>query len=506
MCVVFKKPYGFLIKHFKLIHLILTGLYLYLAIKVNRILGYYNHFIQGTASKLDAMSYVTQNYIFAIVLSIIICLVVYVLMRYKKKPRLFYLLLIAFYLVVAVMIQISYDGLYTIYISALETKTVRLYRDLLQILILVQYFSVVLVLIRGLGFDIKKFNFVADLQELNIDFSDEEEVELTLGNTNHIQRKVHRGFREFKYYYFENKAFIHIVLVIVVLVAGSFLFVRKEVINKEYQENEVFSSEEFNFRVLNSFITNRGYDNSIITNTDTSFVIVRMGLATRNGKKALNTSNLVLKVNQNSYSSDKKYAARFVDLGSTYRGQTIDGSQTYLFVYSIRNEDINGKMRLVYAEDKTVYLNPVSLDTMDKAVDYKLSDVVDLSKSSMGSGSFQISSYDIKDKFIYSYDYEIRGEVHTGSLTITSVQNVILHLEMTSDFPYGYDNYSFLSGYAKLRYQIGEEEYVSSVFGDKTPGDYKGGLYLVVDKEVMNATKIWLDIKVRNSQYIYTLK
>ena len=46
-----------------------------------------------------------------------------------------------------------------------------------------------MVLVRGLGFDIKKFNFVKDLHELDIDVTDEEEVELTLGNTNVAKRK-----------------------------------------------------------------------------------------------------------------------------------------------------------------------------------------------------------------------------------------------------------------------------------------------------------------------------
>ncbi len=56
--MVLKKPYGFLIKHFKVIHLILTALYIYLAMHVNQILNYYNNFISNTASKLDAIKYI----------------------------------------------------------------------------------------------------------------------------------------------------------------------------------------------------------------------------------------------------------------------------------------------------------------------------------------------------------------------------------------------------------------------------------------------------------------
>ena len=87
--------------------------------------------------------------------------------------------MIIFLIIVASIISISYSGLKAIYTEFLEKKTLLLYRDLLKILIIFQYVSVLMVLVRGLGFDIKKFDFVKDMHELNLDISDEEEVELT---------------------------------------------------------------------------------------------------------------------------------------------------------------------------------------------------------------------------------------------------------------------------------------------------------------------------------------
>ena len=337
ICVVFKKPYAFLIKHFKIIHLFLTVIYIYLAIKVNSILKYYNNFSLGIVSKLDAVHYITSYYIIAILASIIICIVIYALMRYKKKPRTLYLLLIGFSLVIAWLINYSYQGLETIYISVLDTRSIRLYQDLLRILSWVQYLTIAVVLVRGLGFDIKKFNFVHDLEDLGIDVNDEEEVELTLGNTNTIWRKLRRHLREFKYYYFENRIFINIIVIVIVALIGFSLVIDKEVVNKVYQQNEVFSTDQFTFNVLESYITNRDFDNQEIMNNNTSFVVVRIRLSSNVGKKVLNTGNLILKVNHHSYSSDKKYAARFKDLGSAYRDQKIDEATDYLFIYNVIN-------------------------------------------------------------------------------------------------------------------------------------------------------------------------
>ena len=207
--LVFRKPYAFLIKHFKIVHLILTLIYIYLALKVNGILKYYNNFLSGTESKLNAINYVNNFYILAIVASIIICLIIYALMRYKKKPKLLYVILIVLYLTTAIIINISLNGLNTIYIDVLDVKTQRVYRDLLQIIIIFQYISICFTTVRALGFDIKKFNFQEDIAELEINVTDDEEVELTLGSTSNVQRKGRRILRELKYYYNENKLFIN---------------------------------------------------------------------------------------------------------------------------------------------------------------------------------------------------------------------------------------------------------------------------------------------------------
>lgn len=504
--MVFRKPYGFLIKHFKLIHLILTGLYIYLAIKVNSILQYYQHFIVGTVSKLEAINYINSYYLIAVVLAIVICLVIYALMRYKKKPRALYLILIGFTLVVTFMIQYVYGGLNTIYMSILDSKSLLLYRDLLRILVLFQYLAVAVVLVRGLGFDIKKFNFVQDLEDLGMDVSDEEEVELSLGNNQAVGRKVRRNLRELKYYYFENKAFILIIVGIVLLVGLTSWVVKREVVDKEYQQNEVFSTNDFKFQVLNSFVTNRAYDNQKIVYDDTSFVIVRMALSSNGEKRQLNTSNLVLEVNNNSYACEKRYASRFIDLGYAYQDEKIGSGSTYLFIYRVDNKDLEKTMKLVYASYKTVILSPVKLDNEAESKKYKLGNAIDLSKSSFGIGSFKISSFDIKDKFSYPYQYEIDGQLYTNELSISSVRNVILNLKIDSTYPKGMNNYLFLEQYGTLKYKKNDMEYISSAFSDKTPGNYKEGLYLAVDKGVAEATNVWLEIKIRNQVYKYILK
>lgn len=504
--MIFKKPYGFLIKNFKLIHLILTGLYIYLAVKVSSILDYYNNFISDTASKLDAVSYITSEYIYVIVVSILICIIIYILMRYKKKPRALYLILIGFYIIVGILINYIYGGLEVIASSVLESKILLLQRDFLRIVIIFQYLSIAVVLVRGLGFDIKKFNFVRDLQELGIDVLDDEEVELTLGGTESYSRKFHRNLRELKYYYFENKMFINLAILAVVVIFVGSLFVNNEIINKVYSEGEVFSTNKFQFQILNTYVTKRNNFNELIKRDETSFVIVKMNLGSLGEKIEFNTGNLILKVGNDNYSVSKRYSSNFIDIGKVYKGDKLGGMSTYLFIYNVEDEKINERMQLVYAGDKTVNLIPVDLDKNSGEKKVSLGDAIDLTESSFREGSLIIKSINIKNSFTYPYQYEIDGEVFTNEMIISSTRNNILHLVMESSYPYGLSNYEFFEQYVTLKYKDDNGEHQSLVMSDKTPGNYKEGLYLAVDKNVISAKEIWLEIRIRNYKYVYKLR
>ena len=503
--MVFRKPYGFLIKHFKLIHLVLTGLLIYLTSYVSGILTYYNKFMVGTVGKFDAINYMNSYYLIAVILSIIICMVVYALLRYKKKPRTLYLVLIAFVILIAGFINMVQGGLEVIYFGVLDTKTLRLYRDLLRILIVFQYISVAVVLVRGLGFDIKKFDFVADLHELDLDVSDDEEVELTIGNTNILQRKVNRRVREFKYYYFENKPFILVIVISLLVIGLGSWIINKEVVNKVYEEGEQFSTDNFTFKVLDSYITTRGYDNEVILKDNSSYVIVKT-MVSSNNKSVINMANMLLNVNYNSYSSNSYSGNRFMDLGTPYRKQKVNGAYTYLFIYKVSNNDINKKMHLVYADDKKVKLSPVMLDEAGTSKEYKLDEKIDLSKTTFDKGSFVIESYEVGEKFSYPYQYEMGGKIFNSQYSITSPQKMILKLDVSSEIPLDLNNYTFLDYYASLKYKIDGVEYESNSFEDKTPGNEKKSLYLSVDKKIGNAEEIWFDIQIRNYKFIYKIK
>ena len=504
--MILRKPYGFLIKHFKLIHLILTAIYIYLAIKVNSILKYFNGFIAGTEGKLKAIKYVNNFYLIAIIISIIICIIIYALMRYKKKPKLLYLILIVIYIVVAAVIGFAHSGLQTIYISKVSAKDLRLYSDLLKIITVFQYISIFFTLIRGLGFDIKKFNFKEDINELNLEVSDEEEVELTFGNTEGLERKGRRQIRELKYYYQENKTFINTIIGIVIVLIISTLILNREVINKEFKEGDEISTDKFSFIVLNSYITNKSYDGSTITSSDSVFLIANITILSKVGKTELNTGNMILKTASGSYKINTRYSNLFKDLGVSYKNQIISYQKTYLFPYCIDKNDINKKMQIQYAGSKKINLSPINIDESSNNTSYKAGETIDLSQTMLGAGTFNINNYSIKNTFAYNYEYEINGKKYNSKINLTSQNKTILYLNIAYQISRGISRYEFITNYGELKYKINDTEYSVTTPINKTPNSEKNDLYLEVDKQIENASNIWLELNIRNKKIIYTLK
>lgn len=503
--MILRKPYAFLIKKFKIIHLILTICCIYLVTRINGMLNYYNSFIDGTVGKLAAVDYFGSIYVWVVIFSIIICLIIIMLMRYKKKSYLFYVILIGYFLAVSLVINYSISGLYQIYVSSLEKKDLLFHRDVLKIISIVQYIFLVMCLVRGLGFDIKKFNFADDLMELDIDVSDDEEFELTVSGGEKYNRRIIRRIRELKYYYLENKYIINVLAIFGVLIFLGGYLINSFVFNPVYKVNDVFNYDDFSFKVLSTYVTNKGYDDKNISNDGDTFVLVKIHVVNEFSSREINKANLILEIGDKKYSSNV-ITSKFKDLGVIYRDQKIKENGTYLIAYRILEDAAKDKMILNLGNDKKVSLKPIYLDEVEDVVNYKLGENLDIANSIYGVGNLKINSYEILDKFNYAYTYEVLGQTYDGNVTISSVNNVIMNLVMEGNYPQEYNNYSFLERYGILKYMIDGVTYTSNVFYDKTPGSYKNGIYVAVDREMQNASSIWFDIVIRNKRYVYRLK
>ena len=85
--------------------------------------------------------------------------------------------------------------------------------------IVIDIVLIVLFIIRGLGINIKRFDFSSDLSKMDISDKDKEEYEVSLNiNYDETKKKRKRFFRNFKYFYFEHKFICNITILFILII------------------------------------------------------------------------------------------------------------------------------------------------------------------------------------------------------------------------------------------------------------------------------------------------
>ena len=191
--MILKKPYAFLIKHFKLIHFILSLLFLFLLLQTRSINQFFNIYVSSgyTTNEVNiAGTYFNKLIYVAIVIILLINILIYFLMRQKEKNTKLYFGIIVFYIILLIGSILTNNYLVQIETTEFSSKMARLLRDISFGFLIPQIFFFVYALLRGIGFDIKKFEFENDVRELEITDLDNEEFEVTFGQNNYKYKRI----------------------------------------------------------------------------------------------------------------------------------------------------------------------------------------------------------------------------------------------------------------------------------------------------------------------------
>ena len=356
--MILRRPYAFLIKHFRLIHLILFALLAIITYNASTVLNFFKDYITANGNmEILSSNYINAFIYIAPIIIIGLSISIFYLMKYKDKPRLYYIILI----IVSVLCTGVYTYLY-LSIRSLETTTVsariiRLYRDIARSNFYVLFVMCIPTLIRGLGFDIKKFNFSKDLKELNLSEEDSAEVEVSIYlSSNGLKRTGRRTLRELKYYYVENKFFINIILGTLILILVMLFPFNKYVVNRDLKEGEVLGTSAFNIKVTDSYLTDRKR-----ISKDNSYVILKVSVIGKVNKYSLDLDHFVLEGKNNKYVPSQKFYLYFNDIGTGYRNNILDTTsyKDYILVFNINNIDKDSNFIFRYVDnDKGIKLSP----------------------------------------------------------------------------------------------------------------------------------------------------
>ena len=491
--MIVRKPFAFLIKHFKAIHLFLCGLLVYACYKYNGIVSFLRNYISTGNGRYDAVNYINYTPIYVILGAIAIMLVIYYLMKHKDKPKKLYLFSIIGYIIVIVLFIFLFSYLRTFSNSTIEQKTLRLYRDISLMGLIFQYIIIVIMLIRGLGFDIKKFNFSKDIQELNIDLTDNEEVELVMGfDTNKTKFKIRRFFREFRYFIRENILFTGLSLIVIVIILWIVVSNYTKT-NKVYKENEYFGVD-FNMLVEGSYLTKEDSYLKKLSVGSSSLLIVKFKISS-NYNDILNPDSFILSIYGKSYSPNNKYCSSLKDIGKCYNKiKLTEEEKEYIFVYLVDDNVLNKKIYLKYdygyLTNKNnsvirVKLSPNDIDD-EETTTKKLGDTLLFNNSILGNNKLKIDEYNIGDSF----------NVNTNITLTPTTYSTIIKLKLS-------EGSDIVASGSLLKYTISNIEYTSTIQKLYDNNNYS---YYAVNSDIKTADSIKLVLSSRHNNYEYILK
>ena len=508
--MIIRKPYAFLIKNFRLIHLFMLLISGFLLYRVNVALQFFNDYVK-TRQVIRSDTLIGETVpISIIVFSILIIsmsIAIIVLFKKKDKPILLYFASVIFYIAIIVLTIITRGVMTTIMIEGIDPRVSRIFRDFWLILFVVQIIVVGFYLIRTLGFDVKKFHFGEDLVELKIEAEDNEEYELTTGfDADKLRMRSKMKLQELKSFYYENKIIIIVILFLILIVMPSSLIAHYVISNKKYSENEVVVLNNYEFKVLETYITKKSYNGNTLFRNSNSYLIVKFNVnnPTNNDVK-INMNNLRLEINNKVYGANTTSYQNFTDLGTGYEGQSIiNDSRDFIAVFAIKDEDLTDYVIVRYAEELYVknneatgkyyriLLNPKNIDKVDNVANLKIGEqllITDLKLS--------IDKYNIKDYYTYEINNKTKYIVNKNGLVLS------LNYTFTSN---AYNNLSeYLKKYGSIRYTINSKTYNLNI-ENLTPSSIKDILYLAVDEDIKDADDIYLVIKLRNTECKYKLK
>lgn len=524
--MILKKPYAFLIKHFKLIHIIMTILFGYLIYKTNVILSFLNRYMDSkelvTGKNLVVPLFSVIIYI-VLAIIILLCVAIFILMRYKKKPYGFYFLNILSCIGLIVIYVFVQTTIGTMEEKVMSLQTVRLARDLLTIAILLQTSSLVVNFIRSIGFNIKKFNFEDDYAELNIESKDNEEFELELSvDTNKLRRNWRKRIRHFKYVYAEHKYIINLLGLLVILVLVFAISFVLGLFDKRYRENDLFTTNQYIMGIMDSYVVTENYKGNTIN--DSQFVILRLNIKNRfNSDNTFTVARSSLVVDGDKFYHTRSYKEEFKDLGNVYLDQSLTQDATnYLLVYEIPSGYSTDKATFQFQDSdlKTNYdvkIEPENLEENENVKDYNLKETIEI--NNLMEISLKIDSYQIARSFKLNYNFCITTNECYDSVEYLypslSGRNdkALLKLEGSINLEKNYitdiKNLSnFISYFGVIEYEKdGSLKTQKTGLKRVLPNNSKTkDYYIEINEDVMSADKIYLSFVIRNNTYRYQLK
>ena len=525
--MIIKKPYAFLIKHFRIIHILLLIPTIYLMFKFNDLASFFRNYADVGNKTLEltiAGSYITKFTYVALFFMLISNLTIFLLMKSKKKPTIYYGLNILYYIYLTIISIVFY-----LIISELETRTldatiVNFIRDIAGLTVIPLYAIIAVTITKGIGFNFKSFRFERN-GDLQITDEDDEEVELKLGNGSFNTKKtaVHT-LRELKYYVLENKFVFTCIGFFLAFIIVISLYMNYQVYNKRYNSNQAFALDNFTMTLKESYITDVDYSGRII-NKDNYYLVVKLAIYNKSNKAvSIDKSNFRVYFDNKYLFPNYDRSNRFIDVGKPYQGELIyeKASDDYVLVYEIDESMIRSEYKMkilsglkhepdkLIPSYKIISIKPNNITEIEDLGEAKVNTPINFEHTMLGNTKLKIKGFRIDDSYSYNYSYCVtQDECYTAKNTLlpsTGKALAIIEDEITWDEASSYyknGNKDLYGDFANISYRyntgITLKRY-NDLMKDVTPANVKNVKIYEVPKMVSSSAvdDISLKIIIRN--------
>lgn len=518
--MIIRKPYAFLIKNFKKIHIFLLLLCCYIYYKNTQTRSFVSEFLQlGTYDSYyePITDYVSGLAIISLLIVIGLSLALVIVLRHKKKPWKLYIIPVLSYsfMLIVFLFTISYFNGYE---DGTGTTAIRAINDLLFMSAIPQYVVIIIFLIRIFGIDLNKFDFKSDEEYLELSNEDKEEIEISINiDKESFRRTFKRLLRNIKYIYEEHKLIVHVLAVILLIISLASIYNYVFIVHKSYREGDVIETNGYSIDVHHSYFTNKDYHGEVISK-GSNFVILDVTIQNNASEREVNFNRFHIMNRTHNYSPTyRTYAVDFQDLGTIYDKLTLKNGEKkrMLLVYKVDKELDSDKFVLYYQEIENnkpylrkIKLNMEDLSTIDKQKEKSLKENQIISVGD-DSYSFSIEEYLITNQISYNTRYCSSNYTCYSKANIVQAKagKLLLQIFFTSGTFTGKDFVDFSMEYGKIVYidNKGKSQDVSIV--DAINRSYDGNyMYLEVPEGLQEASEIRLVYTVRNKEYTYRLK
>ncbi len=534
--MIFRKPYAFLIKYFKLINFILTVLLGYLVYKTYNIIAFFNEYIINDYSGIYyegfSESYISPFLYLVILIILIGIIAIYFLLRHKNKPTKLYLFNFIYVVIFLIFVIFIKNVMISLESAILSAELARAYRDISIIVIMPQLPLILLIFLRAIGLNTKKFNFESDIKEIEISEKDSEEVEIVIKKDDvKLKRNIRRFIREFKYYVKENK-FIFTIICILLFIGVAYLLYKAlpPIIDRKYNQGDTFIINNISYTIEDSIITNLDYNGNLLGD-NIYYLVMRVNI------ENATTSDVVLDYNNFRLIVNDRYVypildqgRNFIDYANDYYSNTIRSNtkNTYSMVYQLNEADVkknyqikisNGTVlseNLIIGSYNYVTISPIVINNVSTVSTTNMGSVLNFSGSYLGNTTLKLDNPIITNRYIYDYEscFKDNCNAYKGLVSIDyTVNNTTL---IVLDYEYNIDNtipfytYSsnintFMKTFVKIKY-IENLKTAYANIKDVTPSLLKGKIVLETTNKINDSEELELAITIRNKEYLYKIK